>query len=223
MTAWTCVSFFVMSLLGSVISVNPENVSASAEPAVVESVIRRVAAESPYGIDDRIPWTVSRIAGSPDPPSPYMVKRVFPNLKFNNPIELTRATGIDRFFVAELDGKIYSFIDQSDSSELDLFLDMAQEINGMKQVYGLTFHPDFQRNRYCSICYVLDPELPDGTRVSRFAVTKTDPPRVDPTSEKILITWLSGGHNGGCLQFGPDGLRTGGHLGHGSGQDLIGA
>jgi hypothetical protein len=36
-------------------------------------------------------------------------------------------------------------------------------------------------------------------------VTDTDPPRVDPASEEIIITWLAGGHNGGCLAFGPDG------------------
>ncbi|MEW6159857.1 MAG: PQQ-dependent sugar dehydrogenase, partial [Verrucomicrobiota bacterium] len=47
--------------------------------------------------------------------------------------------------------------------------------------------------------------LPDGSRVSRFTVSRSDPPRVDPGSEQILITWLSGGHNGGCLKFGPEG------------------
>ena len=47
--------------------------------------------------------------------------------------------------------------------------------------------------------------LDDGSRVSSFRVTDTDPPRCDPKSEKILITWLAGGHNGGDLHFGNDG------------------
>ena len=47
---------------------------------------------------------------------------------------------------------------------------------------------------------------PDGTRVSRFTVTRTDPPRIDPSSEEIVLTFLQGGHNGGDLHFGPDGM-----------------
>ena len=48
-------------------------------------------------------------------------------------------------------------------------------------------------------------QYPEGTRVSRFRVTETDPPRCDPASETIIISWLQGGHNGGCLKFGLDG------------------
>jgi glucose/arabinose dehydrogenase len=82
---------------------------------------------------------------------------------------------------------------------------MAAEIDGMKQSYGITFHPNFKENRYCYLCYVLDPKLPEGTRVSRFTMTCDDPPQINPDSEQILLTWISGGHNGGSLKFGLDG------------------
>jgi len=42
--------------------------------------------------------------------------------------------------------------------------------------------------------------------VSRFTVTKTDPPRIDPASEEIVITFLQGGHNGATSTFGNDGM-----------------
>ncbi|MGH7130140.1 MAG: PQQ-dependent sugar dehydrogenase, partial [Planctomycetaceae bacterium] len=154
---------------------------------------------------ERVPWTTSRVRGTPEPPPPYTIERVFPKLTFQQPVDAAIAPGVDRLFIAELAGKIYSFPNDPDCETPDLFCDIKQIEPEMHHVYGLTFHPDFATNRYCYICYVLRPDAPDGSRVSRFTVTETDPPRLDPASEEILITWPSGGHNGGCLKFGPDG------------------
>src|SRR6266508_4211859 len=173
----------------------------------------------PFGIDKRIPWTTSRITGSPDPPHPYRIERVFPKLRFNNPLLLARAPGLDRFFVGEQAGKIYSFRNDPKCDKADLFFDLTTELHswdknkvrGIEALYGLAFHPQFAKNRYCYVCYVVasknsGEQLPEGSRVSRFRVTDTNPPRIDPKSEKILITWLGGGHNGGDLHFGNDGF-----------------
>jgi putative heme-binding domain-containing protein len=181
-------------------------------------VVASESGERPHGIKARVPWTTSRIKGSPEPPPPYRIERVFPKLKFNNPLLITSAPGTSRLFVGEQYGKLFSFRNDPSGEKADLFIDLAAELHswdpagkvkGVGALYGLAFHPQFVKNRYCYICYVLDAktgeQLPDGSRVSRFRVTATDPPRVDPRSEKVLITWLAGGHNGGCLQFGPDG------------------
>ena len=40
----------------------------------------------------------------------------------------------------------------------------------------------------------------------RFRVTESEPPRIDLASGKVMFTWLGGGHNGGNLRFGPDGM-----------------
>jgi putative heme-binding domain-containing protein len=174
------------------------------------------SADRPRGLPARTPWTTSRVTGSPEPPPPYKPERAFPKLTFKNPLLMARAGG--RFFVGEHAGKIFSFPDDQNAAKADLFLDLTTQIRwdkskvkGIDAVYGLAFHPNFAKNRYCYVCYVFTSvkegeQLPDGSRVSRFTVTDTDPPRVDPKSEKVLLTWLAGGHNGGDLHFGPDGF-----------------
>lgn len=160
-----------------------------------------------YGITKRILWNSSRIKGTPEPSLPYETERAFPNLKFNQPLAVATAPGEKRFFVAERKGKIFSFdYEDQDNSQVDLFFDLKKYEPKLNEIYGITFHPQFEKNRYVYICYVLKPGLPEGTRVSRFKVPDTKPLRCDPNSETILIEWLSGGHNGGCLRFGPDGF-----------------
>ncbi len=113
--------------------------------------------------------------------------------------------GSDRWFVVEQGGKILSFRDQSDVDRADLVVDLRQAVEGVTSAYAIAFHPDFQQNRCCYICYIKAPGQEDGTVVARFKVADTDPPTIDATSEQKIITWLSGGHNGCCLKFGPDG------------------
>lgn len=162
-------------------------------------------------------WTTSRIAGSPEPPSPYKVVRAFPKLTFKNPTLMAFAPGSSRVFVGEQAGKIFSFPNDQACTTPDLFIDMTKltsfdsaKYRATGNLYGLAFHPQFEKNHYCYICFVFDDKnggsvTPEGSRVSRFTVTG-DPPRCDPKSEKVVITWLGGGHNGGCLEFGPDGF-----------------
>src|SRR5207244_9935958 len=139
--------------------------------------------------------------------------RTFPNLKFTHPLLMARCPGSARLFVGEQAGVIYSFRDAPEA-KADLFCDLRQEIKtihqlaGAKEVealYGLAFHPDFEKNRQCFICYVLrgTKRLTEGSRVSRFTVTRTEPPRIDPASEEIVLTFLAGGNNGGDLHLGP--------------------
>src|SRR5258708_4148296 len=80
------------------------------------------AANEPFGIDQRVPWTTSRFRGTPDPPLPYRAVRVFPKLQFKNPTVLTHAPATDRLFVAEQSGKIFSIPNKPDTAAADLFL-----------------------------------------------------------------------------------------------------
>jgi hypothetical protein len=117
-------------------------------------------------------------------------------LKFVEPLELVALPGSDRFVLAEHAGRIYSFPNDRDCETPDVFADMKRWNPEIQEVYSVTFHPQFEKNRYVYIWYILKPELPDGTRIARFKVTETNPPQVDLGTERVVITWKSGGHNG---------------------------
>ena len=156
-------------------------------------------------LSKRPAWTTSRITGSPNPPRPYRIERVFPRLSFKNPVVLASNKHLQRWFVVEVAGKVLTFpTGVKDPAQAELACDLGK-IKGMRQAYGLAFHPKFASNRYVYLSYVLAAKDPNGTRVSRFKVSNSSPPTIDLSSEKIIITWLAGGHNGACLQFGPDG------------------
>jgi hypothetical protein len=102
------------------------------------------------GIHQRVPWTTSRITGSPEPPPKYVIERVFPSLTFELPAEMTTVPGTDRLIVAEVKGKLYTFANRPDAAETsrDLFDYLTPLHPDFHQVYGLTFHPRFAENRY---------------------------------------------------------------------------
>src|SRR5579883_3349526 len=155
-----------------------------------------------FGLTERVPWT-SRITGSPEPPPPYRLKRVFPRLKFQGPVWIAQEPDTNRLLVGENNGKIYSFpIDDPDADKPELFLDIK------RQLYALSFHPLYRENGQV---FVFSPTPPEGTkgpplsRVSRYETTRKHPRRIKPGSEKVIIEWPAGGHNGGEAIIGPDG------------------
>ena len=109
-------------------------------------------------------------------------------------------------------GRVSSFPDDPQCAKTNLALDLAKLHPDLTAFYGLAFHPRFEENRYLYVCYVLKNDLADGSVVARFTASRTDPPVIDPKSEQVILRFWSGGHNGGCLDFGNDGylyLSTG--------------
>lgn len=160
-------------------------------------------------------WSTSKVSDSPDPAPPYRTELAFPNLKFVQPLDLTPAPGSDRLFVAEQAGRILSFSNRSDASSADLVVDLKESHPDLSAVYAITFHPRFESNRKVYICYIQGNDKPDGTFVSEFQMAgdvtsnaggvSAKLPTIDPATERVVIRWWSGGHNGCSLKFGPDG------------------
>ncbi|HEY2411277.1 MAG TPA: PQQ-dependent sugar dehydrogenase [Pirellulaceae bacterium] len=157
----------------------------------------------------RSPWTTSRVKGSPEPPAPYRIAPAFPRLKFVLPTSLEVIPGTNRLLITERAGRILSFANSTDVAQADLVADLrdflSNDLAGQNiSLFDGELHPKFSDNRYFFVCYV-HPEKGGQTRVSRLTLTRDEAPRLVPASEQVIITWPSGGHNAGCLEFGADG------------------
>jgi glucose/arabinose dehydrogenase len=144
---------------------------------------------------------------------PNLTTRVaFPNLQFDRPVALAYpGDGRDLLFVVEQHApKIWSFPNDRETSDKALFLQLPAPINRGNEegLLGLAFHPKYKENGRFFVYYSADD---GGTRhsvVSEFRVSKDDPRKADPSSEKRI--WISEAdpyenHNGGMIAFGPDG------------------
>lgn len=140
-------------------------------------------------------WTASKITGTPTPPPPYAIRPAFPNLSFANPTSLEELHG-GRMLVSEIGGNIYTFGKNSQTRQKDLLL----TIDGGR-IWHATAYGQSGAEWKLFVCY-----SKGGTSyVSRFYVAG-ETPKADPQSEEVILTWPAGGHNGGCLRFGTDGM-----------------
>lgn len=202
MTARSTVAFAffctILHLAGSMAS-SLSTPAAAAERAPERKTPERRAS----GLERRIPWTGSRIQGSPDPGSPYRTENAFPKLRFSEPLAIAPVPSSTRLAIAERGGKLWTFVAERNQTERSLLLDVG------RQVFGMALHPRFAENGYVFVTSVMpgDPS-PTGVRVSRYQAQRLEgqPPFAEASTETVILEWPSGGHMGGCLEFGPDGM-----------------
>jgi uncharacterized repeat protein (TIGR03806 family) len=175
-------------------------------------VRRETAAEAPkappYGIERRIPLTTSRVIGSPDPPLPYRVRRVFPKLRLDFPVAVVRQPGSERLLLITQPAPYaptttLRTTDDGTSGQTEKLL----AYDGV--AYDITFHPDFKNNGYVYIGMngpSSGPSKSKKTRVLRYTMDRRPPYKLDTKSETVIVEWSSDGHNGGALAFGKDGM-----------------
>jgi len=171
------------------------------------SAMRAADDAAPYGITQRVPWTGSRVIGSPEPPTPYQTAPVFQQLKFSAPVYLApephsnRLILVDHVRVGGGAGQLRRFVNDPHVSEMETLL----ELDWM--IYAFTFHPRFAGNGYLYVmCNGPVKEQTKRNRIVRYTLGREPPHRIDPQSELVIIEFESNGHNGGEPGFGPDGM-----------------
>ncbi len=131
---------------------------------------------------------------------------------------ITASSGDARLFVTLQSGTVRIW----DGTQLlpAPFLDLSASVSccGERGLLSIAFHPAYAANGFFFVDYT---DLSGNTVVARYRVSAEDPDRADPNSAAILLGIVQpfANHNGGQLQFGPDGFLYIGMGDGGSGND----
>jgi glucose/arabinose dehydrogenase len=208
---------FVLSACQENEATVPPTIAMVATEALVESLPTAVPPNPPPALATDEPTTIPTLASTPnDTPATEVPPTAVPAASVSSitlepivngglirPIYLTHA-GDERLFVVEQPGLI-RIIEEGELLE-EPFLDIQDRVNDGANEQGLlsvAFHPDYGENDYFYVNYTNDS---GDTVIGRFQVS-TDEYTADANSETILLTIPQPyrNHNGGQLQFGPDG------------------
>jgi glucose/arabinose dehydrogenase len=144
------------------------------------------------------------------------------------PIDLKQIDdGSGRLLLLDQSGLIH-LLDKNGNRKAEPFLDLRARMLPLEQDFeergllGMAVHPNYAGEGRIFVTY--SAPLRDGApagwnytrRVSEFTVSRDNPDRADPQSERVLLEldWPSRKHNGGGLAFGPDGFL---YIGFGDG------
>jgi len=129
----------------------------------------------------------------------------------NRPLYVTNAgDGSNRLFVLEQSGNIW-VIEEGEQLEQP-FLNVSDLISpsaigsgySEQGLLGIAFHPDYENNGFFFINYT---DQSGDTVVARYSVSLSNPNIADANSAETIfqISQPFGNHNGGHMEFGPDG------------------
>lgn len=144
--------------------------------------------------------------------------------KIHDPVNMAiPGDGSGRIFICQKEGKIW-IIDHGKVLRHP-FLDVSKEMIPINQGYdergllGLAFSPHFATDRKFFVYYPIPSDSPHinyHNILASYTVSADDSNKADPASKTVLMQFdkVQSNHNGGDLQFGPDGYL---YLGLGDG------
>lgn len=161
---------------------------------------------------------------TPIPSAPVDSIKLVPIIEgvFSRPVYLTHAFD-ERLFVVEQAGVVH--ILENGQLLPEPFLDIQDRVGSGQLEQGLlsiAFHPDYQQNGRFFAYYT---DRAGATLISSYMVSEEDPNHAEAESELVLLSVSQPypNHNGGQLQFGPDGYLYAGFGDGGSANDPLGS
>ena len=126
---------------------------------------------------------------------------------FDNPVLVTAPSGDGRVFVVEQTGAVR--IVSGGAILPEPFLDLRGQVtaSGESGLLAIAFAPDYEQSGLLYAFYNARQGAYGDIRISEFRRSSSSPDAADPSSERVLLTIPKPyeNHNGGMLQFGPDG------------------
>ena len=153
-------------------------------------------------------WTNTRLVGTPEPPPPYKAVPIYTNQVWRSPMFLAAEPQTKRLLALLHHGQgeptqLVAFEDDPKVKNREILIELPG-----RNVYSFCFDPKYTKNGFIYLFSNLKLEAFEGkkaNRISRFKLAKSSS-TIDLASEHIIIEWRSGGHDGGGIDFGLDGM-----------------
>jgi len=144
------------------------------------------------------------------PSDPVTVERVFENVTFNRPVNMSQVPGSSDqpFYIVEKGGRIFSVPanDNANDNDVTEALQLNVYTHGESGVTGMAFHPDYATNGLVYIAYATKP-TEESVITHHLSVFERAADGLSFTNEQELLSIPKDNaeHFGGALAFGPDG------------------
>lgn len=145
--------------------------------------------------------------------APVTFKRAFNDaIVFHHPVYIRQIPGrSDEYLVLEQHGRVLTASSRPDAKEPSLVCDISMNVRegGATGLLGFAFHPKFQDNGRAFVKFQTLRENQIFTVVEEYRFTTNGALRVDESFKPVRLMEIGAStqdHNGGCIEFGPDGL-----------------
>ncbi len=155
--------------------------------------------------------SISFSSAVPDPSEAIVLNLALFATGFTRPCDIVNSgiPGDERMFVVEQTGRIRILM--PDASVVSTpFLNISSQVNSGPNemgLLGLAFSPNYEVDGYIFVNYTLGSGANRRTRIARFTRNASNPDLIDEASQEVILEFTQDdtNHNGGQLEFGPDG------------------
>jgi glucose/arabinose dehydrogenase/mono/diheme cytochrome c family protein len=152
----------------------------------------------------RAGWNETGLLTPPDAPTGFATARAWPALDAKSMVTLAPTPDGQWMWFLDQEGgwgggmRLGRFRHAGDGGDAEVLLEPGEQIT------NIAFHPRFAENGFV----FLGTNSPDEQRVrhSRLVRYTVRDGRPDSSTRLVILEWPSGGHNGGAIAFGADGM-----------------